>query len=152
MAVRVIITAVVLLALVGARGVLAWTVARYRRRPATDLLPADVRGQPGPFRLILAFSTPGCVLCQTAQAPSLESVVQRYPGRVVVRYVDAVAIPELANRFGIFTVPSTVLVDGAGSVLAINHGLAGPEKLVRQLGVIEGRWEPAGGGSEQPLN
>lgn len=127
---RLLITAVILLALVCARAALAWIVARRRRRPAVDLVPPDLRG---PFRLILAFSTPGCTLCQTAQTPILEELVRQYSDRVIVRHVDATAAPALVNRFWIFTVPSTVIIDDEGNTLAINHGLTGAAKLARQL-------------------
>ncbi len=127
---RLLITAVILLGLVGARAALAWIVARRRRRPAADLVPPDLLG---PFRLILAFSTPGCTLCQTAQTPILEELVRRYSDRVIVRHVDATSTPALVNRFWIYTVPSTVVIDDAGNTLAINHGLAGSAKLARQL-------------------
>ncbi len=137
MILRLLITAVILLGLVGVRAVLVWIVARYRRRPAADLLPPDLSGHPRQVRLILAFSTPECALCHSAQTPALEELVQRYADRVVVRHVDATVAPDLANRFGIFTVPSTVIVEQSGHILAINHGLAGPAKLARQLRLHE---------------
>lgn len=108
-----------------------WALVRlraswYRGRDAADLLEAD---RP----LILAFSTPDCVPCRMAQKPALKQLQHRFPGRVDVRDVDATVQPELADRFGILTVPSTVVVAADGRVLAINYGLARTDKLARQL-------------------
>ncbi len=105
---------------------LAWRSWRFRRRPAADLL---VDSRP----LVLAFSTPDCVPCKTIQKPALEELQRRYQDRVNIREVDALAQPELAGRFGILTVPSTVVVGARGDVLAINHGAADWEKLAQFL-------------------
>lgn len=107
---------------------LRWRSSRYRRPGARDLLTLS-RGRP----LVLAFSTPDCVPCRTQQKPALAELQRRYPARLAVREVDAAAEPGLAERFGIMTVPSTVVVDGRGRILAINHGLATWEKLAAQL-------------------
>ncbi|MBI2200792.1 MAG: thioredoxin family protein [Armatimonadetes bacterium] len=113
-----------------------WALVRlratsYRGRDAADLLEAD---RP----LILAFSTPDCVPCRTAQKPALEKLRQRYVDRVEVREVDATVHPELADRFGILTVPSTVVVGADGRVRAVNYGLALADKLALQLGLDGG--------------
>ncbi len=105
---------------------LAWRSWRFRRRTAADLL---VNSRP----LVLAFSTPDCVPCKTIQKPALEELQRRYQDRVNIREVDALAQPELAGRFGILTVPSTVVVGARGDVLAINHGAADWEKLAQFL-------------------
>ena len=105
---------------------LAWRSWRFRRRPAADLL---VNSRP----LVLAFSAPDCVPCKTIQKPALEELQRRYQDRVNIREVDALAQPELAGRFGILTVPSTVVVGARGDVLAINHGAADWEKLAQFL-------------------
>ena len=105
---------------------LTWRSRRFRRRMAGDLL---VDGRP----LVLAFSTPDCVPCKTIQKPALEELQRRYRDRVVVREVDALAQPALAGRFGILTVPTTVVVGEEGAIVAINHGAVEWEKLARQL-------------------
>lgn len=107
---------------------LRWRSGRYRRAGALDLLRV---GPPRP--LVMAFSTPECVPCQTQQRPALAELQRRFPGRVEVREVDATRQPRLAERFGIMTVPSTVVVDAHGRVVAINHGMTRWEKLAVQL-------------------
>jgi thioredoxin-like negative regulator of GroEL len=119
------------LLIVAAIVVAVWALVRrratsYRDHDAADLLEAD---RP----LVLAFSTPDCVPCRTAQKPALEQLQRRFPGSVDVRNVDATEHPELAERFGILTVPSTVVVGSDGRVLAVNYGLARADKLTAQL-------------------
>jgi len=117
-----LVTAVLAVAWLG----LTWRSRRFQRRMAADLM-TDRRP------LVLAFSTPDCVPCKTIQKPALEELQRRYQDRVVVREVDALAQPALAGRFGILTVPTTVVVGEEGAVVAINHGAVEWEKLARQL-------------------
>lgn len=107
---------------------LRWRSGHYRRSGALDLLRLGV-DRP----LVLAFSTPECVPCRTQQKPALEELLRRYPNRLEVRAVDATIEPDLAERFGIMTVPTTVVVDRRGRIVAINHGVARWEKLATQL-------------------
>ena len=105
-----------------------------------------VQAQPGPVLLeklgaradgrltLVQFSTPSCAACHTAQAPAVAQVEQRIGARQLrVLHVDAADQPEIANAFGILTVPSTVVLDPGGRVAAVNHGFASTQQLVRQL-------------------
>ncbi len=108
---------------------LRWRSWRYRQGSARDLLTRlGIRES-----LVLAFSTPECVPCRVQQRPALDELLRRYPHRLAVREVDATIEPELADRFGIMTVPSTVVVDHEGRIVAINHGVARWERLASQL-------------------
>jgi thioredoxin 1 len=110
-----------------------WRRRRAMRRPAADLLGvfAADRGR----ALVLAFTTQDCGPCKTLQRPALEALTQRYPGRLVYREVDAVGSPDLARRFGVLTVPSTVVISPGGEVRAINHGAAIVDRLAAQIGL-----------------
>ena len=109
---------------------LRWRSARYRGPDARDVLAHLAVHRPP---LVLAFTTPECVPGRTMQRPALEELRRRYPGRFELREVDDTVVPELAERFGLMTVPSTVVIDGRGRVRAINHGLARWPKLAGQL-------------------
>lgn len=128
---RLLALLIVAAVVAGIWGLIRLRAAWYRGREAGDLLD-------GTRPLILAFSTPDCVPCRTAQKPALEKLQQRYVDRVEVREVDATVRPELADRFGILTVPSTVVVGGDGRVRAVNYGLALADKLALQLGLDGG--------------
>jgi thioredoxin-like negative regulator of GroEL len=123
---RLAVLAVVALAVVIVGMGLRWRSVRYRRRPAADLVRA---GRP----LVLAFSTPDCTSCRTVQKPALRELQQRFAGQVEVVEVDATSDPALAARFGILTVPATVLISGRGQVVAINQGAVGWDVLAAQL-------------------
>lgn len=83
-----------------------------------------VRGEP----YILYFSGPNCSVCRTHQEPALG----RLEG-VSVDKVDAVERQDLAERFHVYTVPSTVVVAADGTPAAVNYGYAPADRLRRQL-------------------
>lgn len=87
--------------------------------------------------LVLAFTTPECLPCKTVQRPALEALERQHPGRIVFSEVNALEAPDLARRFGILTVPSTVIIGRDGEVRAINHGTALTERLVTQAGLSD---------------
>lgn len=82
--------------------------------------------------LVLAFTTPECLPCRTVQRPALEALEHRHPGRIVFSEVNAFDASDLARRFGILTVPSTVIIGQDGEVRAVNHGTATTERLATQ--------------------
>lgn len=110
----------------------AWRRRRVRRSGAADLVQRYDAGDAG--ALVLAFTTPDCVPCKTVQRPALDALERQLPGRVVMREIDALDAPHLARRFGILTVPSTVVIGPAGEIRAINHGTATAERLAMQAG------------------
>lgn len=103
-----------------------WT-RRFLRRVA------DV---PGPA--IVAFTHPLCASCRAAQQPALERLrtIAHY---VRVEVVDVQREPQRARRYGILTVPSTAVVDPAGRIAALNHGLVDEHRLLRQLETARSR-------------
>ena len=79
---------------------------------------------------LVQFSTPSCAACHTAQAPAVAQVAQRIGTQQLrVLHVDAADQPDIANAFGILTVPSTVVLDPGGRVAAVNHGFASTQQL-----------------------
>ncbi|MGH2348808.1 MAG: thioredoxin family protein [bacterium] len=124
-----------LLAVVAA-GALLWAVLWWRTRRYRDTIAADLLPVPrGTRALVIAFTTPDCAPCRTAQRPALERLHDSHPRDVEVREIDATVEPKLADRFGILSVPSTVVISRQGHVLAINHTLALATKLAAQLGL-----------------
>jgi thiol-disulfide isomerase/thioredoxin len=120
----------------GAGGVWLWLWWRSRRAMrgnSADLLTLLDSEHTG--ALVLAFTTPDCATCKTLQRPALEALVRQHPGRVVVKEVDALEDPNLARRFGILTVPSSVVITASGDVHAVNHGVATTARLAAQAGL-----------------
>jgi hypothetical protein len=117
---------------------LIMTVLRRRRQQV--LAAAEAAGLPDEWRnpgtaQVLAFSLPGCRDCKTRQAPVLNRL-SALPG-VTIRSVPADAHPDLVDRFGIMTVPATLVVGADGRVRALNQGFADLPTLQRQLGLAE---------------
>ena len=52
---------------------------------------------------------------------------------VTIERIDATRDPETAARYRVFSLPTTVLVDGRGQVRHVNYGLTDAHKLGRQL-------------------
>ena len=84
---------------------------------------------------LVAFSSPSCAACHTAQAPALRQLQAQVGERGVrVLEVDVADRPGTARAFGIMTVPSTVLLK-RDAVLEVNHGFRPTRRLAEQLAV-----------------
>jgi thioredoxin-like negative regulator of GroEL len=88
---------------------------------------------------ILYFTTPYCVPCKTTQRPALERLLETTSERVQLIQVDALEHSELAESWGVLSVPTTFVIDSGGQARRVNHGVASTEKLLEQLEQVEGR-------------
>jgi hypothetical protein len=59
-------------------------------------------------------------------------------GLIQVIEVDAAAQPELADYWGVLSVPTTFIIDARGRPRRVNHGVASAEKLERQIEEVDG--------------
>jgi Thioredoxin len=118
---------------------LVWSGRRYvgtqRRRvltapPASG--PETPSGSVSPIR-ILAFGSADCSQCHQFQTPALQQVIETYGEQISVVEVDAPNQPELAQRYRVLTLPTTVLLDAAGRAHAVNYGFANSKKLLAQV-------------------
>jgi len=82
---------------------------------------------------ILAFSSDDCRQCHQFQEPALRRVSEARPHSVSVEEIDAPSSPELTERYQVLTVPTTVILDAAGRVQAINYGFANTQRLLEQV-------------------
>lgn len=88
--------------------------------------------QPG-SPAILYFTTPSCVPCKTVQRPAIQSVQKKVENGLQVIEVDASAQPELANHWGVLSVPTTFIINKSGEPRHVNHGVTRAEKLLKQI-------------------
>jgi thiol-disulfide isomerase/thioredoxin len=110
-------------------------VLRSRRARAKTLgATAEAAGEP----YVLYFTGDGCTVCRTHQEPALEKL-----GAVRIDKVDAVAERELADRFNVYTLPTTVVMSPQGRALHVNYGYATAPKLQRQLDEARGTLQVA---------
>ncbi len=84
---------------------------------------------------LLYFRSDNCSPCMT-QARYLEQVAQNWNGRLAIQKIDADAEPDTAQKYGVFTLPTTILIDTMGKVRQINYGLTNVQKLSQQLNVL----------------
>jgi thioredoxin 1 len=112
-------------------GLAAFTTIRYwhMRRASKVNGPNPT---PNDRPTLLYFRSESCGPCVT-QAHYLQALERNYGGRVTIQKVDADIEPELASRYGIFTLPTTLIVDRSGEVRHINYGLTATNKLASQL-------------------
>jgi thioredoxin-like negative regulator of GroEL len=110
-----------------AAGLEAFRSARARR------LAAGSTSAPSPEPYILYFTGDNCTVCRTHQEPALAKL-----GSVRVDKVDAVAERELADRFHVYTLPTTVVMSADGRAMHVNYGYAPAKKLDRQLAEARG--------------
>jgi len=108
-------------------------VLRAQQATQRRHLLGRVVGQHGEAPAILFFSGATCTICHTAQRPALERLVPELDGRVEVREVDIADEPELARRFEVMSLPTTVVLDGEGRARAVNVGFASGQVLRGQL-------------------
>lgn len=91
-------------------------------------LAAGVTAAPSADPYIIYFTGDTCTVCKTHQEPALA----RLDG-VRIDRVDAVAERGLADRFHVYTLPTTVVMAADGRALHVNYGYAPATRLARQL-------------------
>lgn len=98
----------------------------------SDANGADTYAAQTPVR-ILAFSSADCHQCHTLQTPALRRVTEARKYQVSVEDIDAPVSPELTRRYQVLTLPTTVVLDAAGHVHAVNYGFANTQRLLEQV-------------------
>lgn len=96
-------------------------------------LSAGATAAPSSDPYILYFTGESCTVCRTHQEPALARL-----GDVRVDKVDAVEERSLADRFHVYTLPTTVVMAADGRALHVNYGYAPAIKLERQLAEARG--------------
>ena len=111
---------------------LALRAQRSGQRELVGVVVEPAR-RPGAMPSILYFTGEACTICHTAQRPALRALVAGLDDSVEIREVDVAVEPELARRYRVMSLPTTIVLDGSGQVTDINVGFATGETLRRQL-------------------
>jgi len=106
------------------------------RQARAKTLGATAEAAAEPY--VLYFTGDGCTVCRTHQEPALAKL-----GSVRVDKVDAIAERALADRFHVYTLPTTVVMSPEGRALHVNYGYATAPKLERQLAEARGAMQVA---------
>ncbi|GAB4485877.1 MAG: hypothetical protein Fur0016_10820 [Anaerolineales bacterium] len=105
---------------------------RYTLQRASSKVSKFASYQTG-LPAIVYFTTPTCAPCKTIQRPTIERLKTRYGQWFQVIEVDASQKPEIAQEWGVMTVPTTFVIDASGKPRYVNQGIATAEKLIQQL-------------------
>jgi thioredoxin-like negative regulator of GroEL len=130
-----LLTRLLVLALLLAAVPLAWlalrAAAEFRRARRVDRLrePELSQGKP----TILFFTAPYCTVCRYRQKPALEDLGGRLNGTLRILEIDASVDRAMAHRYGVWSLPTTVVVAPDGRVGAVNYGFAPAEQLRAQV-------------------
>ena len=84
---------------------------------------------------IVYFTTPFCMPCKTQQQPALTQLRSELDHVQVVQ-IDATEQPDVADRWGVFSAPTTFILDTLGQPREVNHGVADVHKLRRQIEAV----------------
>lgn len=110
-----------------------WTRARLqflRARPAA--LAGLNDWHPG-LPAIVYFTTPDCVPCRTIQSPAIELLRAQFGERLQIITIDASIRTDLADTWGVLSIPTTFIIDAQGQPRHVNNGVASAAKLRTQL-------------------
>jgi len=131
----------VLLRLVWALGIVAAGLLGYAAYNRFLLVRSRSRrsgleeSRPG-LPVLLYFTTPTCVPCKTVQRPAIQQLKDSLGESLQVVEIDAASRPEVADQWGVMSVPTTYIIDSKGQPRYVNHGVAQYDKLSRQLASI----------------
>jgi len=83
---------------------------------------------------IVYFTTPTCAPCRTQQQPALARLqAELGEDSIQIIQIDATQNAEAADRWGVFSAPTTFVLDSRRQVRDVNYGVADTDKLKRQL-------------------
>ncbi len=103
------------------------SLARARRSSGKESLL-----EPGRAGLLL-FGSAHCAPCVQAQAPAARRLEAELGGRLQLREVDVDEEPELAERYGVMSLPTVYIYDAEGEPRRVFRGLVSLDELRRQV-------------------
>jgi thioredoxin-like negative regulator of GroEL len=114
--------------------VLAAACVELFRSGRARRMSAGATSAPASEPYIIYFTGDSCTVCRTHQEPALARL-----GEIRIDKVDAIADRALADRFHVYTLPTTVVMAPDGRALHVNYGYAPAPKLERQLAEARGK-------------
>ncbi len=117
-------------------GVLAYQLflRAQRRRAARGSLDRAATGRSA----VLVFTSPTCAPCKLQQLPIIDRILVDWRDKIEVEIIDITEKPEVAAQYGVWSLPTTILLDAQRKVIAINQGVALEKKLRDQLASTDG--------------
>lgn len=118
-------------------GYLAYRLISKRVLSRAEQAAGELPGLKPGIPAILYFTTPDCQPCITTQRPALAQLQQQLGEGLQVMQVDASQQKELADHWGVLSVPTTFVIDSHGQPRRVNHGVALAERLKAQIEEVE---------------
>jgi hypothetical protein len=103
--------------------------ARSQSSGSGKLPSGFVPGLPG----LLVFGSPDCRTCVGAQKPALRNLAAKLGKAIQILDVDVTTQPELAERYGVLSLPTIFILDRTGLPQKVNHGFVPSAELHGQL-------------------
>jgi thioredoxin-like negative regulator of GroEL len=100
-----------------------------RRRAANRSRERTATGRSG----LLVFTSPTCAPCKFQQLPILDRILLDWRDKIEVEIVDVTEKPDVAAQYGVWSLPTTIVLDAQRKVIAINQGVAHEYKLREQI-------------------
>lgn len=83
---------------------------------------------------IVYFGSNACAVCKRTQRPILDKILAEYGNeQLLFTAYDVDESPDVAKKWRVMTLPTTFLLDSAGTIKHINNGLIVSENLRKQL-------------------
>jgi thioredoxin-like negative regulator of GroEL len=130
----VLVIALALIALLTYQGLLLL----QRRRAARRSLDRAATGRSA----VLVFTSPTCAPCKLQQLPIIDRVLVDWHDKIEVDVIDVTERPEVAAQYGVWSLPTTIVLDANQQVIAINQGVARETKLREQIARSTGTAAP----------
>lgn len=121
----VIALAIVAIGLLAYQGLLL----TQRRRVAQGSKRAGGAGQSA----LLVFTSPTCAPCKLQQMPIVNRVLVDWCDKIDFDMIDVTERPEVAAQYGVWSLPTTIVLNARREVIAINQGVVFEKKLREQL-------------------
>ncbi len=82
---------------------------------------------------LLIFTSPTCAPCKLQQIPIVDQLLIDWHDRIDLRFIDVTEHPEIASQYGVWSLPTTIVLKADRSVVAINQGVTSAQKLRQQF-------------------
>jgi thioredoxin-like negative regulator of GroEL len=82
---------------------------------------------------LLVFTSPTCAPCKLQQVPIINRLMVEWSDRIEVRLIDVTGQPDVAQQYGVWSLPTSIVLKADRSVVAINQGVAHEKKLREQF-------------------
>jgi thioredoxin-like negative regulator of GroEL len=90
-------------------------------------------GQESGRAALLVFTSPTCAPCKLQQLPIVNRLMAEWSDKIEVRVIDVTEQPDVAQQYGVWSLPTTIVLKADRNVVAINQGVANEKKLHEQF-------------------